>query len=208
MAGLVLPTEILVDVLLHVAPKEIKAMCASKPMYAAICTDSAFQSAYARKWNVSLDYTTPVVNFKLRTKGTTVFVKPMGIDLDALDSLSPSTIMDDGVRVFLGVNDVEKFRERLEMIESAMSHPSFGSYRPKHDIDSVLYGQFYRGDDKAGIYNYSEKSFVVAGSAVNAMVAAGKLKDGLSTRLRYGLDQGLVFPKRYLRIVEADLGLD
>ena len=52
MSGLVLPTEILFDVLLHVDPKEIKNMCATNPMYAAICKDDHFRKLYARKWNV------------------------------------------------------------------------------------------------------------------------------------------------------------
>jgi hypothetical protein len=152
------------------------------------------------------------MSFELRSKGNTVFIKPQTIDLTILDSFTPSTIMDNGVRVFLAVRDVDQFKE---MVEKASAFPPtqpftlpLESHRPTTGIDSVLYGQFYRGDDKAGIYNYSEKAFAVAGSDVQRLVSAGKLKHGLSMKLRYGLDQGVMFPKRFLRIVEADLGLE
>lgn len=50
--GLVLPTEILIDVLMHVDPKEMKNLCATSRMYAVLCEDPIFKRNYAAKWHV------------------------------------------------------------------------------------------------------------------------------------------------------------
>ena len=100
--GLVLPTEILIDVLLHVDPKEIKNMCATNAMYSAICSDEYFQKQYRKKWGVvTRKEVLPRLVQKYSKNGKTLQLNNKGID-----SLVGFPEMDDLEHLFLDRNQI------------------------------------------------------------------------------------------------------